>query len=455
MADLSNFSDKLKDDEKQGQQSTQDQASGGNQGAGFINGTNAGASNTAGVGAGGVGGWTNIQSYLGANQGSGASAGLFNSKVGGEFDSEKQKLSDSSNQAKTQAQSIYDKSNISNDDANSYLNQASQAYSYNPDAAIAQSLDSKNKQASDVVRDPWSGAIGKQLGNWQGTKYQKPTGDWQPDNQEPQDTSTEQNQTYRDATGKLRTALTNDWGQTPTSYAYSLGGKAKNYGDSLGDDNAFYGTMGNIYQDATGGLSSGALALQRQFDTNNENLNSARQSALAKYAGLKSDIDQTNTDTNKNVNDLYSGFLANKNRLNSYVNNEGTLARADVDTKTNNAKDLFNQLIDARKIKDSVGADATYENKRMQNTGSNDSIRQALSGYNNTYDHMLNDGKFPSQEAMDDLAYRYQPLKSSIDQMRGEFANTGDEGKRRWNTIMDILGKQDRLAKGYDVTKEV
>jgi hypothetical protein len=59
---------------------------------------------TAGVGAGGQGGWVNLQSYLNANAGNTSTADKLNSDYGGAFDKEESQLNDQSSQAKTQAE---------------------------------------------------------------------------------------------------------------------------------------------------------------------------------------------------------------------------------------------------------------------------------------------------------------------------------------------------------------
>jgi hypothetical protein len=62
-----------------------------------------GGVSTAGVGAGGQGGWTNIQAYLNANQGNNTTSNALNNMVGGAFNQEQQNIDKSSQDAKSAA----------------------------------------------------------------------------------------------------------------------------------------------------------------------------------------------------------------------------------------------------------------------------------------------------------------------------------------------------------------
>lgn len=114
----------LGQDDKQQDPSQQNPAQGAGQSSsgpaqvGASGGSDVGSGvSTAGVGAGGTGGWTNIQAYLNANKDSGGSANALNSQIGGAFDKEQNNLQSSANDTKSQAQSQVDKNNIGTSEA--------------------------------------------------------------------------------------------------------------------------------------------------------------------------------------------------------------------------------------------------------------------------------------------------------------------------------------------------
>lgn len=70
-----------------------------------------GGGGSTGVGKGGQGGWTNIQSYLGANQGNQSAAGALGKEVGGQFDKETNSLNEASGKTKAEADKAADVAN--------------------------------------------------------------------------------------------------------------------------------------------------------------------------------------------------------------------------------------------------------------------------------------------------------------------------------------------------------
>lgn len=268
----------LADDEKQ-QQPGQDQSSA----PGQINpgdSTNQGASalstapdaggnfvsggspvSTAGIGSGGTGGWTNIQSYLMANPASQGTATALKSQVGSTFDQEKQNIDKSSQDTQSQAQQNVNQNSLSTDQATKLLQQAGSNYSY-----------------SGTPSDTYSSSVG-QLKNAYGAQY-----------------------------------------SGPTNWSYGLGADAQNYGQGLQNDEGFHGIMNTLYNKAAGGtMGSGAQSLQQQLDQDNPYLNQARSDLQSQWNGLAAKdtgyLDSTTAQTNQALQNAQSQFTQNQGQL--------------------------------------------------------------------------------------------------------------------------------------------
>lgn len=219
---------------------------------------------TAGVGQGGTGGWTNIQSYLQANQGDTKSADLLNSQVGGQFDKESKNLQDQSNQTESQAKSQVDQNNIGQDQASQILSQASGLYNYG--------------------------------GN--------------------------QSQDYQNLIGQIQNPLNASY-QGPNQFAYGTGAATQNYGSNLSNDQGFRGMMENMYNQSAGGqLGSGLLALQNQIDTNNGALKSARSDLQGRYGALNNNVNDTTKNTNDYLSSEANQFSSNQKSLKDYLQSQ-------------------------------------------------------------------------------------------------------------------------------------
>jgi hypothetical protein len=223
----------LPQDDKQLQQGQQNQnqpvdSTGGSAGGSVGGSMGAPGGTPATFGAGGSNAWTNIQSYLNANQGNTGSAQALSNKAGSSFDQEQNNLSSQSSQAKQQAQAQVDQNNLGQDKASQLVQDAASKYNYN---------------------------------NPQNDQY---------------------NQDVSQISGALNAKYT-----APTSFNYALGADAQNYGQGMQNDQGFQGVMQNVYNQAGAGpMGSGSLALQNQLDTNNQPLNDARTALMGKYAGF-------------------------------------------------------------------------------------------------------------------------------------------------------------------------
>lgn len=200
---------------------------------------------TAGVGAGGQGGWTNIQAYLKANEGNTNSANALSNQIGSEFQGEESKILDSSSQAKSQAEA---------NRIGSFTEKELNNSIYAPDSL---------KTMKDYFAKSYQG---------------------------------------------------------PESYNYSLGQKAQEYGEQLGDDQRFGALLGDVYNNAAGGrISTGQMALQRQLDTNNPALQEARQSLNSRYSALNNMANQVNQETNQAIEDSKATYKAQDEARNYYT----------------------------------------------------------------------------------------------------------------------------------------
>lgn len=227
------------------------QAAGG--GGGFV-GT--GSPSTAGIGAGGTGGWTNIQAYLNANAGNTKSADYLKSEVGSQFDKEKQSLDKASTESKAQGQAQVDANKIGQDQASKLIEQAGSQYQYGG----------------------------------------------QP-----------QTQSYQDIVSGVKNKLNAQY-SGPSSFQYGLQDPTQNYGSGLQDQQSFKGLMNSLYQGAAGGrIGKGGLSLQQQLDTGNEALDRARQELLSRYTGLTGDVNSTVSQTQKALDDYAKAFVDNQN----------------------------------------------------------------------------------------------------------------------------------------------
>lgn len=129
---------------------------------------------TAGVGAGGQGGWTNIQAYLNANAGNTTTANALNNQVGGAFDQEESKLNDQSGQAKQQADNEK-LQGYSNEQVDEFIRQGSGLDDGIANQAKTSMQSYLNKQYQGPQQFQYglgneSMSYGEQLGNDQGFK---------------------------------------------------------------------------------------------------------------------------------------------------------------------------------------------------------------------------------------------------------------------------------------------
>lgn len=215
----------------------------------------------AGVGAGGTGGWTNIQAYLGANKGDQGSAQALNKTVGSQFDNERKTFETDSKSTLGNAQKQVDDSRVSNEQADQSIKSAAENYS------------------------------------WDGNQKSE----------------------YSDGVAKMQNALNSQYAG-PTNYTYNLGTQTQNYGNQLKDNTGFDALMKNVYSGAAQKpLSSGQFALQKQLDVNNQGLVDTRKNLSGAYDQLGSDRDKTVADTTSALGGYEQAFRTNQSALRDYL----------------------------------------------------------------------------------------------------------------------------------------
>lgn len=289
----------LAQDDKQQQQPGQDpgtQGQAGASGSGFAGSSGGSTStqpSTAGVGSGGTGGWTNIQSYLQANQGNSNSANYLNQNAQNTYDQENKNFQDQSSQAKQQGQQQADSENVNQDAATKMINNAAQYYQYN------------------TASPQTNGAAGSVPGQTSAT-------------------GSGQSDQYGQALQPIQQLLTAKY-QGPSSFSYGMGADAQRYAQ-LGDDQAYHGVMNDLYNKAAGGtMGAGSLALQQQIDQDNPALNQARQNILGQYSGLQSQEQQGTQDTNAALQNAQNQFTQNQQNFRNTLTGMGGQDKSAID----------------------------------------------------------------------------------------------------------------------------
>lgn len=283
--------DKLLDDQQQ-QSGPQDQA---NMllGGGASNDVGSGVS-SAGVGAGGQGGWTNIQAYLNANKGDTGSAQALGKTVGSQFETEKKTMQDQSKGFLEGAQKQVSDAKIDNNKADELIKSAADSYSWGGEPSLG----------------------------------------------------------YKNTVGQVQGALTKDY-SGPTSYSYGFGNQTQNYARDLKDNGGFDQLMNSVYSKAAGSpLTGGQYQLQKQLDVNNAGLGDMREKLLRDYSGLEGERDKTVQDTTSALGGLAEQYRNNQTALRDYLGRkqndyDQAIAKAEADARAGYNRDFTTGLASA------------------------------------------------------------------------------------------------------------
>lgn len=366
------------------------------------------------VGAGGLGAWTNIQSYISANKNDTGSSKMLQDKVGKQFESDKAQMQSAADKTKSEAQQAASTVSEAQKNASTWLDQAGQAYRY------------PNK--GDVIMEKVSN----------------------PDATAPQ-------QSYSDIVGRFQGALEGEY-NGPRSFDYGLSNDTQKYAQSLQDRDGFNQFMGNLYQERAGGpLSTGSRALQQQLDVNNESLVGTREKLLQDYAGLGSLRDQTVTDTTKALADAEQQYRVGQNSLRDFVGNTANELESTIGQKESEAR-------------------ANYETARGTGSGRaaatwgddlSDPTRSGLANRYNEAGLLSGDLTWDQLQKEQDLfgnlidtasfsapliSANRDALNSWYSQQDAKYADTADAEERKWNALQDILrSSADRKKQGFSV----
>lgn len=402
--------DKLLDPNQQNQAQATGQGqnlSSGGDGGGVVEGGAGAAGNvsTAGIGAGGTNRWTNIQSYLNANQNNAGSANALNQEVGSQFQNEKKQITDESSKLKDQAKTAADNVTGVYNQAGQLLDQGAKAYN-------------------------WDAEAGDE---------------------------------YTQAKNKLQSAMNQQY-SGPRQYAYGISDKTQNLGQTLGNDNAFNQYMGDMYQKKSGGqLSGGGRELQKQLDVNNDYLNSARQNLMGQYSGLSDYVNTTAKDTNDSLNKSENDYRTNQSMLRDYLSNQAGSLDSTIGQQESGAKNEFDQSMASR----NNPAWAQYLAPYAQGNTSFNEMQSSIeneyggrAGLDAAYAQGGAARTLAAQNAVNPNLYNaqakisgdiYDGLQHYYTDQNTKYANTADPEKRKWNLIEDVLGNSARKNKGFKV----
>lgn len=371
--------------------------------------------NTAQQGTGGAAsnkGWTNIQAYLGANQGDQGSAQALNKQVGDQFGQEKQNYTQQSAGVRANAQKQVDENKISNDDADKIIKQSADEYS-------------------------WNG---------------------------------QQSSPYTENVQKVQGALNNQY-SGPTSYNYAFNPTTQNYGNQLKDNTGFDALMNNVYSNAAGrNLSSGQYNLQKQLDVNNQNLVDTRANLSNQYDQLGSGREKSVQDTTAALGQAEQDYRTNQNALRDYLYGQLNAydtksTQAEIDARAAYNKDYTTGQSNIRNYADTLSDNlrggmvihSTYGDNGI--AGQNWQDVQNILNNPNTYERLDNavvGGRgVNANTAANDRAWRdsaQAALNNYYQGIDAQYANTGDAEKRSYNAIEDYLGLTDpRKQQGFSV----
>jgi hypothetical protein len=345
-----------------------------------------GGVSTAGVGAGGAGAWTNIQAYLGANQGDTSTSRLLNDKVGNQFTQEQGNLEKSAGEAKDTGKKQVETNKIGQDKASQLISQAGNQYGYT--------------------------SLGQQA--------------------DPQ---------YQSTVGQVKGSLNAQYQQNPWSYV--MGQPTQNYGQGLRDDSQFKNMVDGIYNQSAGGvMGSGAMALQHQIDQDNSNVVNTRNDLSSRYQALQKMAygDDGQGGAVKDVNDALTQygqqFATDQSDLKNYLTGQGSTYRGAIDSTVDQQEQQRKSFLNNYKdFRNNLGVDTYHMNQDRERTNNAQDQMDVINRYN------LNGGDFEA------VNYGYQgPVASEsnvvgVDTERNRYNSIMD--------MLGLGDKIDRSAEDY------
>lgn len=394
------YDDKLDPNKAQAQSGGQDPSLSGGTGTAIAN-SSGGTSGSQQTGTGGDLGspWVNIQSYLGANQGSTAATDQLNKRVGGALQDEKQELGARAQATKTQADQA------STPPAFSGLSGGNGRYQLNNDYIT-------------------------QAGSLYGTN----------------------NPQYQGMVSNARNYLNSQYqGPQAGSFGYGFGEKNAQADDyyrdlqNTNDQSLFNELLPRLYEKEQGGaIGSGQKALQYQLDINNPNVRSKRDELLNQYKGfVDNDLSQTKNDVNSYLGQAQTKFDSGKNAFSTGLQFAGSNRREQLQQAAQEAEQLRQRAAaneDERKAYYDRLTGKLKENPYQLSTGG--FVTQYPAGYED----------FVNQKVAE-VQNEYAPNAFDRSFTTGNVAGYDDQ-RNQYNAILDMLGltgQVQREASPYDL----
>lgn len=414
----------------------------------------------AGVGAGGGGGWTNIQAYLGANKNDSGSSQALNKEVSGQFNKERDAYTADSTKYTQDAEKQLGESKVTTGQASDLINQNKSAYTWGNTASAPTGGKGALPGASSSTTAQEKVTPGSSWDQAPGQLAQNP-------------------ESYDQNVNKVRGFLQNDY-SGPRSYQYALGADTQNMGANLKDSGGFDRLMNNIYsKNANSPLTSGQFQLQKQLEVNNQNLVDTRSNLQNAYTGLEQGRDKAVTDTTKKLGGFEQDYRTSRNVLADFLGAQSNASESAVGQEEANARaaykekyqghsgleNIFNgglddasgggteNMADRGVWGDQRGDNLTWEQvQREQNLGAK--------GNTDFWYNVLNDGRGgntgEAQARQQQLRGRFgenaSSLKDFYSEQDNKYADTADEQKRTYNVLQDFLNSNtDRKKQGFRV----
>jgi hypothetical protein len=423
MADLGFLDDKLLNNQNQQGANPDGSPQVGVGSSGVVTGgSNQGLAQQSGVGAGGQGSWTNIQAYLNANQKDTGSAQALEKKVGSTLQNEQSKLNSEVDKTVSDANRVAGTYDDAKANTKTWINQAANAYD-------------------------WDGQHGQEYGN---------------------------------TVNKVKGLMTQQY-QGPQDFNYATSQDYNRGQEALKNDQAFKSYLGDMYREKAGGqMSSGQLALQNQFDVNNENLAKTRTRMLDQMAGFDTDKQDAIKRADTGIQEAQNKFRNDQSAFNDSLFNmqnelDSNINQQEIDARNAYQKDYSTGLSGrANAVKSnyndftglSGGGFTDYIAALGEVQGLQD---RGLFGDNLTYqqlqqqrDYDSNLGNFKNvasvkgdgivlQNYLRDLAGGNSALDNFYSTQDQKYGMTADSEERAYNTLSEILGSLNKKEKGFKV----
>jgi hypothetical protein len=217
-------------------------------------------------------------------------------------------------------------------------------------------------------------------------------------------------------------------------------------------------------------MSSGQLALQNQFDVNNENLAKTRTRLLDQMAGFDTDKQDAIKRADTGIQEAQNKFRNDQSTYNDYLmglQNEFDSSIADQESKARG--EYQNTFTTGQSGNYGKFNDPTWWSWAQANSlgaGANEQILRAQQGNywgdNLTWNQLQNERSLSpnltnaaGQYGLQSLINAQERNRSSLDNFYKEqdekYGMTADSEERAYNTLSEILGSLNKKEKGFKV----